>query len=1015
MKILTKGLILVGIPLIFGIVFISSLSWGISQANRLVLSELMVKDSIISFVTAARCSVCAIRYGAVYNSTHDENWHERAKFNDKLASAADAHLKTLCKRDPSLPVPSLQVEQSESVLFAPGSGFARHLAELGRIVLGEHQVNLSGIAESTRPLQDICDERAEGASNATWSLRATLYVGIFLEFVISIALTIFFCVSITNILKKILNNTINLSKGLDLTPPVKGGDEIAELDRFLFHVAEQLRELERFKKETIGVVAQELKNPLYQVETFLVAVRDGVYGILNPKSLGRIAGSLTSIHRLIALIGDLFLLDRTELQTAPKLVPVQELTAASVDAVKELAEKSGISLAVKSNGGSVVADRDRLVQVMVNLLSNAMKFTPANGQIVIETQSTDEWLECRIIDQGPGIPESFRREIFEPYKQVDEKDAIAKKGTGLGLTISKTIVEQHGGTIGVDSVEGNGSTFWFKVPSAGPSLSETLRAKRESNLKKIKIPRMRFSVLKQGLLIISVPLLFQLVFVCMLAGMLDSINKHNAMEEISQKLLMSVNQSGDDLLEATRFAMVYMYTKTPINWQLFQDQLAKSGAEIDKAKELVANRPDQVKDLQVCHDALARYPAKVQKESARLAQVYAHDSSGSFATMSEFMDLIKYPDHPPEELLHKIHALVKDKVHLQAYEPFFDAQDAMERLISRENFTGEKLAAQRERLMNLLNLTLLAGIGFVSVLSLLLANFLMRNLISRVNHVMENTSRIVKREPLEFPKGGGDEIAYLDQIVCETGNRLIALEQFKQSLIAIVSHEIRTPLTAVCITLELLSGGVLGELSADGTAKLQVVDEEANDLKRLINDMLDLEKISAGKFVLDKIEFPIGDLVKYTSQDVTPLAQSKNVLLKHDSSVNDVILLGDRERLRHALVNLVSSRIKCSPERSTVIFLTTCNPSEVEFRVIDHNHDGGIPEELRDKIFDRFVQVENPGVRDLTGPALTLVITKAIVELHGGKIGVESEMGTGSTFWVKLPLGAQAGVLRSPA
>jgi signal transduction histidine kinase len=285
----------------------------------------------------------------------------------------------------------------------------------------------------------------------------------------------------------------------------------------------------------------------------------------------------------------------------------------------------------------------------------------------------------------------------------------------------------------------------------------------------------------------------------------------------------------------------------------------------------------------------------------------------------------------------------------------------------------------------------------------------MRNLIRRVNHVMENTSRIVKRETLELPESGGDEIAYLDQILCETGNRLIALEQFKQSIIAVVSHEIRTPLTAVCITLELMSAGVLGELSPDGTTRLQSVEEEANDLKRMINDLLDLEKMSAGKFVLDKIKFPIGELVQYTWQDVTPLAHLKNVRLKHDSSANDVILLGDRDRLRHALTNLVSSRIKCSPERSAVTFLTAGNPSEVVFRVIDNNHDGVIPEELRDKIFDRFVQVENPGARDLTGPGLTLVITKAIVELHGGTIGVESEINTGSTFWIKLPLSAQAG------
>jgi signal transduction histidine kinase len=85
----------------------------------------------------------------------------------------------------------------------------------------------------------------------------------------------------------------------------------------------------------------------------------------------------------------------------------------------------------------------------------------------------DGFLECRIIDQGRGIPEQFRKQIFEPFKQVDAKDATTKKGTGLGLTISRSIVEQHGGTIGVDSEEGKGSAFWFKIPV------ETLAAQAE--------------------------------------------------------------------------------------------------------------------------------------------------------------------------------------------------------------------------------------------------------------------------------------------------------------------------------------------------------------------------------------------------------------------------------------------------------------------------------------------------------------------------------------------------------
>jgi signal transduction histidine kinase len=341
------------------------------------------------------------------------------------------------------------------------------------------------------------------------------------EIVISIALATFVCVSITNPLKKILSNTISLSKGTALSPPIKGHDEIAELDQFLFKSATEVRELERFKRDMIGIVSQELKSPPFLVGTFLSSVSAGVYGSLAEKATQRVERTCTSVKRLIGLIADLLLLDRLDLEISPTEISVDDLLAASVDTVKELSERSGIEIVVKSEGGTAFADRDRLIQVIVNLLSNALKFSPPKGQITIEAGQRDGWFECRISDQGRGIPEAFRIQIFEPFKQVDAKDATAKKGTGLGLTISRSIVEQHGGVIGVDSEEGKGSTFWYKIPASKSSFSNQGANRnlldqpgKTSSLQTIKTQEIvKFSVLKQGMVIISVPLIFQLAFV----------------------------------------------------------------------------------------------------------------------------------------------------------------------------------------------------------------------------------------------------------------------------------------------------------------------------------------------------------------------------------------------------------------------------------------------------------------------------------------------------------------------
>ncbi|MGH9548768.1 MAG: sensor histidine kinase, partial [Terriglobales bacterium] len=110
------------------------------------------------------------------------------------------------------------------------------------------------------------------------------------------------------------------------------------------------------------------------------------------------------------------------------------------------------------------ADQDRLTQVVVNLLANAIKFSPEGMEIVLAVKKQPESVRFEITDQGKGVPESMQAQIFERFKQVDRCDETQKGGTGLGLSICKAIVERHGGTIGVQSGSGRGSTFWFELP-----------------------------------------------------------------------------------------------------------------------------------------------------------------------------------------------------------------------------------------------------------------------------------------------------------------------------------------------------------------------------------------------------------------------------------------------------------------------------------------------------------------------------------------------------------------------
>jgi signal transduction histidine kinase len=173
-----------------------------------------------------------------------------------------------------------------------------------------------------------------------------------------------------------------------------------------------------------------------------------------------------NIERLIVLLNDLFDLEKLESGTidiAPSEVSLASILARSIDSVSMFAEKHKVKLATSDVEMIVYADGNRLVQVLVNLLSNAIKFSPQNGAVSLVVSSLDGELEIGVKDQGPGIPPAQADAIFEAYRQVEGQD-IKKGGTGLGLTICKSIIEAHGGRIGVTSEVGKGSVFWFKIP-----------------------------------------------------------------------------------------------------------------------------------------------------------------------------------------------------------------------------------------------------------------------------------------------------------------------------------------------------------------------------------------------------------------------------------------------------------------------------------------------------------------------------------------------------------------------
>ena len=236
-------------------------------------------------------------------------------------------------------------------------------------------------------------------------------------------------------------------------------------------------EVDRLKREFVSTVSHELRTPLTSIRGALGLLSGGVLGPLTPDAREIVSVAERNVVRLIGLINDILDLERLEggrLEVRLELVEAAAVVARAVEAVRGAAEAASIRLEIEGISGTVRGDADRLVQVLVNLIGNATKFSPPGAAVTVRAVPAGAACEFQVEDRGRGVPESLRGAIFERYRQVEAGDDRVKGGAGLGLAICKSIVEQHGGSIGVRSDGESGSTFWFRVPyGAAPKLSGT--------------------------------------------------------------------------------------------------------------------------------------------------------------------------------------------------------------------------------------------------------------------------------------------------------------------------------------------------------------------------------------------------------------------------------------------------------------------------------------------------------------------------------------------------------------
>ena len=226
-----------------------------------------------------------------------------------------------------------------------------------------------------------------------------------------------------------------------------------------------------------------------------------------------------------------------------------------------------------------------------------------------------------------------------------------------------------------------------------------------------------------------------------------------------------------------------------------------------------------------------------------------------------------------------------------------------------------------------------------------------------------------------------------------------ALDRMKDEFVSTVSHELRTPLTSIRGALGLLSAGLLGNVSEKAANLLRIALSNSDRLVRLINDILDLERIQSGREPLTFRPIALSEIIRQAIDGMQPVADAAGIQLIHDANV--VELSADPDRLLQVITNLLSNAVKFSPEGSTVAVTLREETNGVSLSVIDQGR--GIPADKLDSIFDRFQQVDASDSRQKGGSGLGLAICRTIVQQHGGHIWAERNPVCGSTFRVTLP------------
>lgn len=472
-----KGLLVIAFPILVQLVYLGSFSRLLNQSEALDARDFQSKIVIGRLNWLATLLSTTALAGVMYAIT------DEAKYLD-LYNHGAASLPAEVKATAG--AVSVDHRESQLALDAPAA-VGKIIADLNCCIAAPANMRLQKIKETSQDAYSTWYDlfrmrhellRVENTRyKSSWESmpefrnrqKQMILWWIALDLILAAWLFHVYNQGVTKRLSLLTSNVDRFARREPLHQVDAGQDEISRLDRNFHDMAEKVRMAERQKQDYIAMLNHDLRTPLSAVLGSIDLVCAGSPGPISDDARKTLIRAQRSAESMLNLVNELLDFEKFESGTMTlslEMHSIKTLLNDAVDALRSLADGRQIKLLVAGADCEAKVDRERLKRVVINLLGNALKFSPAESTIAIDLVARKTEFEVKIKDQGPGIPAAKQAIIFDRYQQVDPSDAKRGSGVGLGLAICKAIVEAHHGNIGVTSAENEGSTFWFVIPTS---------------------------------------------------------------------------------------------------------------------------------------------------------------------------------------------------------------------------------------------------------------------------------------------------------------------------------------------------------------------------------------------------------------------------------------------------------------------------------------------------------------------------------------------------------------------